>query len=864
MKGIVLLAAITGCLLWRPAIAQQKTLDTAAYKEWRRLNTPAISYDGAWVIYSYFNESAPVKYLVNTQTGREIRLTDVSTTDFFDYGKWLKYKVKDSIILLRLKDGKKIYWDKTNYLITREAAAHVTYNYRINGVSRTVIWNIDSGDSTVMENAGKFNLYDQDRAVIYIQDNHLVTGPLKGKKVPLFDGPVSDYNFNTATQEGTFMSGSALYAFSVKKGTHQLLMDYKDITAPDGYIIQAQPYEITANAREILLSVSASGNAMSAKPGKPEKTGFDLELWTWNEPVSQRRQRRGVYNRTPMNDAKFIYHLDTKKWVEVAPEKAGLFIAPQSEHFDYAFLADPKPYAYKEDWLYNNNVDIYMVNVHTGEHKLVATDCWQHPQWSPNGKYGVFYDAVKKAWQVLDPVAAKFVDISEQIGYPVYEEEHDLPQPAPAYGIAGWTDNGNSIVIYDRYDLWAIDLTGKQKARSLTSSYGRDHEISFRLLSASYGGNLDLSRPLLLHSFNERTKSNGVYRLTPGKKIEVLIDDPAYSVQVNAISGDRSSCVFTKESYQQFPDLWWGAINFTTQKRLTDINPVQQQYKWGTARLVQWKNYEGKQNQGLLYLPADYDSTKTYPMIVDFYETHAGDLHDYITPEYSTSTINISTYVSNGYVVFRPDIHFTVGAPGESACNAVVSGTEELIKRGVADKAHIGLQGHSWSGFLVNYLVTRTNIFKCANAGAGISNMTYGYSAIKSNGAPCLFKFESEQCRIGKNLWEGKEAFLKNSPILHADKIQTPLLIFHCDKDGAVAFTQGLDMFLAMRRLQKPAWLLNYRGEGHSLDNPASQKDWTIRMGQFFDHYLKDQPMPRWMKEGISIDERNIDQKYDL
>ena len=212
-----------------------------------------------------------------------------------------------------------------------------------------------------------------------------------------------------------------------------------------------------------------------------------------------------------------------------------------------------------------------------------------------------------------------------------------------------------------------------------------------------------------------------------------------------------------------------------------------------------------------------------------------------------------------------PDIHFTVGAPGESSYSAVVSGTRMLIDRGIADKERIGIQGHSWSGYQVAYLVTRTNMFACASPGAAVSNMVSAYTGIRTgSGMPRMFMYEETQSRLGKSLWEDKEMYLRHSPILNADKIETPLLIFHCDRDEAVPYAEGLNLFLAMRRLQKPAWLLNYKGERHFLYNRAAEIDWTIRLQQFFDHYLKDTPEPRWMREGIHANERGIDQKYDL
>lgn len=857
-----LLFATLGSLCIQPLAAQLPSLDTTVYKQWSRIGNTEFSYDGNWVIYSNSSDTLPVKHLVNTSTGKETLLYKANNPGFFCNGQWLKYNAGDSLKLMRLKDGHTIYWNKSSYIQTGVTSPWVSYTSRSNNQSKVVLWNIATNDSIVLNNTVRYTLYNKESAVLYLQDKQLLCGPLKGKHTILFNGDISGYTFDAKQQTGTFLSGNKLFAFNLKGTAPQLVLNFDDIQAPPGYRVMVKEYEITPGTKQIVLDVMTTQRPANNNV-RPNADAADLELWTWNERISQRKQRRGAYGRTMMDDAKFVYHLDSKKLVQVVPEYSGMLIAPQTPAFDYAFYTDAHPYEYTLDWKYDASVDIYQVNVHTGERELVVKNSKEYPQWSPNGRYALLYYGEKKEWQVWNSTTKQFTGISQSIAYPLFDEDHDNPGVTPSYGLAGWLDGGNTAVLYDRYDLWAVDLSGQRTARCLTGGYGRNHKVALRLLGANYGGLLNLNAPLLLRSFNEHTKSKGVYKLEPSGNVVALAHNADHSVKVLAVSGNGQSFLFSNQSYTQYPDLWFTNNRFQQPRRLTNANPQQQKYQWGSARVFSWTNYEGKPNEGILYLPQNFDSSKRYPVIVDFYEKHSEDLHEYLTPEYSTSTINIPTYVSNGYMVFRPDVHYTIGAPGESVYNAVVSGARALVAQGFADSTHIGVQGHSFSGFEVAYLLTRTSLFACANIGAGVVNFTYNYTFVRSNGAPGLFKFEVEQYRMGKTLWQDPQGYINNSPIFKADKITTPVVILHNDKDGAVPFTQGLDLFLAMRRLQKPAWLLNYKGQNHTLEESVPQQDWTLRMRQFFDHYLKNAPMPRWMKEGISVDERRIDPKFN-
>jgi dipeptidyl aminopeptidase/acylaminoacyl peptidase len=252
-------------------------------------------------------------------------------------------------------------------------------------------------------------------------------------------------------------------------------------------------------------------------------------------------------------------------------------------------------------------------------------------------------------------------------------------------------------------------------------------------------------------------------------------------------------------------------------------------------------------------------------MVVYFYERMSQQLHTYYSPTWNRSMISFPAFASRGYLIFIPDIPYRIGFPGESARNSIVSGVTNLISKGFVDKNNIGLQGHSWGGYQIAYLVTQTNLFKCAESGAPVVNMVSAYGGIRwETGISRQFQYEHTQSRIGGTLWEKPLRYIENSPIFFADKIETPLLIMHNDKDGAVPWYQGIEFYMALRRLGKPAWLLNYNEEGHGLVQLRNRKDFQLRMGQFFDHYLKGAPKPKWMENGVPAIEKGIRQGYEL
>ena len=502
--------------------------------------------------------------------------------------------------------------------------------------------------------------------------------------------------------------------------------------------------------------------------------------------------------------------------------------------------------------------DVYVLNTKTARKQLVKSALRGSPNFSPQGKYVYWYSYPDSTWFSYAIAKNSILQLSDNTLHSFYNEEHDTPSFPRSYGIAGWSQNDDYVFIYDRYDIWKMDPKGLEIPQKLTD--GRRHKISYRYLKLDPDARfIPDHKKIWLATFKETDKSSGYAQLDlkKGKVKNLIMGDYRFSTHPLK-ARDSEYFVYSKENFQTFPDLWYHRGNIKRSKRLSHSNPQQSKYEWGSIELYNWTDDKGKAHSGMLVKPPNFDPKQRYPMIVNFYERSSDRLHQHRAPYPHRSTINYSFYANNGYLIFNPDIRYTTGSPGDNALQAVLSGVESLIEKGFVDKDHIGLQGHSWGGYQIAHIVTKTGIFACAESGAPVVNMFSAYGGIRwGTGLSRMFQYEKTQSRIGSTIWENPELYKANSPLFNLDKVTTPVLILHNDKDGAVPWYQGIEFFVAMRRLNKPAWLLNYNDEPHWPVKYQNRMDFQRRMLQFFDHYLKGKEMPEWMEKGVRAVERN-------
>jgi acetyl esterase/lipase len=585
----------------------------------------------------------------------------------------------------------------------------------------------------------------------------------------------------------------------------------------------------------------------AARPDEtPADEKVDLVLWHWQDKRLQSQQQ--VQESADKNFSYLaIFRPAEKKFIRLADDDLR-DVTPAPEH-RFAIGRTDDDYELMGNLDGRRYQDLYAIDLASGKRTLIMKKARFANSASPTGTHYLYYEdghyftfdmTTGQATNITKAVPTSFVNI---------EDDHNVVKPPTP--VAGWSQDGKFVLLSDNWDVWQVPVGGGT-ATNLTLD-GRKDQIRYRGivdLDAEKPGH-DLTKPVFISVYSEWTKKAGIGVLEPGKPgvKRLMWEDAAFGPPQKARKADLF--LYTRQTYKEPPDFYISDATLADGKRLTSLGEGQEKFLWSAGTmLVDYTSAKGDRLQGALHLPANYEKGKSYPTIVYFYEKMSNTIHNYARP--TANGFNRAVYTSNGYAVFNPDVTYKVNDPGMSAVWCVVPAVKAAIATGVVDAKKVGIHGHSWGGYQTAFLVTQTDIFAAAVAGAPLTNMISMYSLIyKNTGGTNGAIFESSQGRFTSGPWDNWEAYTRNSPVAFAKNVKTPLIILHNDKDGAVDFTQGVEYYNTLRRLQKPVVMLEYPGENHGLAKRANQKDYTVRMKEFFDHHLMGKPAPKWWLEGV-------------
>ncbi len=904
-------------------------MDETVYAKWNTVKSPTISKNGAWVVYQLSPGEGDTKLKIfNAKNKKESTFDRGEKAKITDDSKFVVFNITapaDSLKMMKRKKVKKKDMPKDTLGIYNLETGVLAKVANVKSFKVPKKWNghiAYLSEAQVFEKGDTISVRPKKKET-KDSGTRLTIRELKTGKEKTFTY-VKNYTlseeggkmlFSSTGNDSTFAAGMYCYDFFQKDLTalHKEKGEYKFLTFDekgnqaaflsnvDTTDAQVPPFQLhywngrSDNADMIFNNV----NALLEKDwivSKNEKLSFSkngsrlffgvapppilqdtnlldeeivqVEVWSYTDKKLYTQQENDL-KRDKNKSYLTVYDISKKSFHQLGDLTVDEVQLGDEGNANMVVGYNAKPYLDKISWEGGPSYkDLYIKDLNGGDWKEIIGQIRGTPRMSPKGKYIYWHSSPDTAWFTYSFSSQKITQISNNKISKFYDELNDRPMHPRNTGMAGWTTEDEYILLYDRYDIWKIHPEYKEPPLRLTKGREATDPTVFRYVRLDpEERNIDLDKEAMLHSFKEKSKQEGYLSFNfSTKKMKRLVGgDYAFSRRPQKAE-NANVLLYTKESFQLFPDLRLvNDFKFNRETKVSTANPQQSEYKWGTIEPYTWTSLDGEELNGMLVKPDNFDPNKKYPMLVNFYERSSHTLHRHRAPYPHRSTINYAYYSNRGYLIFNPDVPYRAGYPGESAYNAVIPGVTSLIEKGFVDADNIGMQGHSWGGYQAAYIVTKSNIFKCAESGAPVVNMISAYGGIRwGSGMSRAFQYEHTQSRIGGTPWDYPVRYIENSPIFFIDKIETPLLILHNDKDGAVPWYQGIEFFNALRRLGKPAWMLNYNGEPHWPVKLQNRKDFNLRMQQFFDFYLQGKQKPMWMERGVPAVEKGIRQGLEF
>ena len=880
--------------------AQKKELDHTVYDSWQSIRETSFHPKGKFVTYTINPQEGDGNLIIrNIQTGNELNIARATQALFTENGEYLVAKIKpsfaetrkakidkkkadempkDSLVIIELATStiQKIPSVKSFQLAEHGNDIIVYLKDKKGDISKEgsdlVMRDLSSAIEKTYANVAQYLIHPKALGVAMYQ----VKTKQKDAQVAL--ASIADTNLKVLTNK-VFTATNLTWDEDGKQLAYLVEKDSADKALQKNYYLAyytpsldaaVSIFEKTSNAipthytiggdRKIKFSKSGNKLELGVQPilpikdtSLPEFERVSVDIWHYNDPIIQPAQQKALESTLKSTEL-ILIDTKTKDAHYLGKIKDRDIMTTEEGDGAFAYATIDSTYLLASQWQGFSLKDIYAIQTSNGQRKLIQKE-WKGNLMSPsyNGNVLVYYDEPQKKYFAYNALTAKTTQIAKDIKTSLFDEENDLPDDPNAYGIAKWMDNNQQLIIYDRYDLWLVDANGKTASVKLTN--GRNNKIISRFVETDKDRNtLAKNASILVKGFSEVDKSELVSLLNLEDLSMTLINQvPMHFTTIVGASHSKDIAVMQEDEVKS-PTLYLYSLEAKKQNpsSIATINTQQASYNWMSAQIVKWKAYTGKMAEGVLYLPENFDAKKKYPMIVYFYERNNQTLHNYLAPAPTPSRLNIPFFASRGYIVFVPDIWYKTGYPGQSAYDYILSGTRAMIQKGFVDSTKVGLQGQSWGGYQIAYLITKTNLYAAAWAGAPVVNMTSAYSGIRwGPGISRQFQYEKSQTRLGASLWERPDLYIKNSPLFSLPNIKTPLVIMSNDADDAVPWYQGIEMYSDMRRLNKKVWLLVYNNEAHNLVERRNRKDIQIREQQFFDSYLKGAPMPEWLSKGV-------------
>ncbi|WP_316838131.1 alpha/beta hydrolase family protein [Pedobacter nutrimenti] len=859
--------------------AQKPVIDSITYKEWSSLGEPTICKNGKYVFYNINNIPIGSKTLVVQSTDgkwkKEFRggLKDFESK--FSDRYFLFINKNDSLGILTLGTSQVSYIPNTRWCNLREIKG-VEYLWypSASGPMNFVLKNLKTREDKSFINVDSWN-FDKDVLILFksVRGNDQkrsinITDINTDRSSKIWEGyKPENLILDVKHRQLAFRTGDSVWYYKFGSDS-PVFISGKNLSGIEPGLTLGYLDSFSEDGRFIFTSLIGKGKILKQKNGV-------VEIWSYTDTQLQTEQERATI------DQKYLAIIDVENHllIRLQQQDRELFQFSKSENAKLALVQNSTSggplsfFAGKLTWS--------LVSMESGRKKTL--DFLDNVgellvKLSPCGKYILYFDKIKQDYfsyeittgiirNLTKGLMVSWIDL-DQDDRPGWDKER-------ARGIVSrlvWLKNDQSVLVYDRYDIWKLDPLNIEKAVNITNGYGKKNQIIFNYTIGSNSESIvDEKGKVYLTAFNNENKYNGFFEKQLDKAGDPeLLHMGSYLYETNNsrvfVGSDFSPIkaknvemyIVRRMSATDAPN-YFSTRNFRNFTRLSDLQP-QKKYNWYTTELHNWKSLDGRRLQGILYKPENFDPNSKYPVIFYYYERKSVGLNAYMKPEVLCGgcAIDIPTYVSRGYLVFTPDIYYKIGDPMQGTYDAIVSAANYVSTLSFVDAKKLGLQGCSFGGAQTNYLVTHTNLFAAAQSSSGLADFVSSYGSLTEAGMGSSEQIlhEQGQIRLGASLWEKPEVYIKNSSIFQVDKVTTPLLLMHTKKDSVCPYPNIMEFFNGLRRMGKRVWMLVYSEGNHGVDGKEAE-DFSVRMMQFFDHYLKDKPAPLWMLDGVSASNRS-------
>jgi dienelactone hydrolase len=908
------------------AIGQKKVIDHTNYNDWKSISKSIISNNGKYISFEINpHRGDGYLYIVNTETMKRDSFYRAKDAQFSNDETFAIFKISPPFDTLRNLELKKVdekKWPKDTlvvYVLEKDSIMKFANikSHRLNAELGIIsyletenklpsdfavkkkkcflrkksrnqeelesegtvlrVWNPNSSDDFTMKNVVDYVLSEKtmklavvldinDTNKLFVHDletqtSHIVNDTFTAIQSIVFNE--LETKFAVLTSKDTLKQKNfELNLFDLKSNLLETIADSTSSIFPKGKSVSENGTLIFSEDDKHLYF----GVADKPKPEVKDSLLSDekpmLDIWHYNE---KRLQTEQLYHLDEdlKNFDTYVYHIDSKQIIQLSDDTLTLQLDNEGQQNQFLATSD-EAYALSSQWDISGKQDVYLINTENGSKKLIAKEIRYYAQPSIKGDYFIWYDFETKNYRGRNLMNDEEKCITCNENDATWDTDiNGMPMDAYPEGFYGWSKDGNLAYLQSRHDLFAYNIE-KNELTSITKNIGKKNEIELSPRKWDSDSSFVELSNLYFVGLDKKTKGTHVFRFDENNEL-IKVDYRDEKVVEIKKAKNADYLIFRSMTVSKYPDLELTNLNFDEPKRISTTNSNQSEFNWASVELVKWNSYQGLKLEGLLYKPENFDASKSYPMIVYFYEMYSDELHNYYSPKPTASIVFPTEYASAGYFMFIPDIRYKPGYPAQSAYDCIESGTDAMLKKyPQIDSTRMGLQGQSWGGYQTAQLITMTPRYRAAMAGAPVSNMFSAYGGIRwGSGINRQFQYEKTQSRIGQTIWEAPELYVENSPLFHLPKVKTPLLIMHNDGDGAVPWYQGIELFTGMRRLGKPCWLLNYNYDDHNLMINANRIDLSIRMRQFFDFYLNNQPSPRWLEEGIPALMKGKELRYE-